>query len=659
VKFAERVRAIDRFQRSTWFKVVASIVVAAAAVGGLLYYIVTIDPPTITLSADAPPPPADGAEPPPVDPEVQSDLERTQRLLDDVLAQRKSTGSVAVGAAALAGIFILIIWLGVALSYIALALGALVAWGVAIVLAWLISFAGLPYPERFLSPSGGLPRLLAGIAILGCGFTALMAGLRMLFSALPGPIPAIARNVLAEAVRMKISLVFIVLLIFGLACLPGLLDPTTPLRYRVQNFLQYSTGGSFWIIAILTLLFSAATLSFEQRDRVIWQTMTKPVASWQYILGKWLGVVSLAAILLAVCGSAVFLFTEYLKTQPAQGESAPYEAADGTILTEDRRILQFQVLQASVTTEPVPSFEPDDPEFMKVVDEYVRNQMKISPDFQGTLPEVEKVHEDLYKQSQQIYRSIDPGNSQVFRFQGLQKARDGDIPLVLRYRIDSGSNMPDQIYRLTFIIGGQPIIRPCGLGQLHLIDSISPSVIDAEGNLDIQVINGDAYSREPNPLTISFAPGGLKVSYSVGGYQFNFFRVVCILWIKLAFLAMLAVWASTFLSFPVACLVAFGCFLSAEGSVYLGEAARYYASGANTGLSKAFDVVIQDIALLISWIFSTYGELRPTAKLVEGQLLSWGSVAGATLLLGLWCLALYGAAVQTFRKRELAMYSGN
>jgi hypothetical protein len=52
--------------------------------------------------------------------------------------------------------------------------------------------------------------------------------------------------------------------------------------------------------------------------------MTKPVASWQYILGKWLGLISLAANLLAICGSAVFLFTEYLKTQPAHGELAAY-----------------------------------------------------------------------------------------------------------------------------------------------------------------------------------------------------------------------------------------------------------------------------------------------------------------------------------------------
>jgi hypothetical protein len=371
-------------------------------------------------------------------------------------------------------------------------------------------------------------------------------------------------------------------------------------------------------------------------------------------------VIGLAAVLLAICGSAVFLFTEYLKSQPAQGESSAYVAQEnGVLLTEDRRILQFQVLQASVSTEPLASFEPDDPEFAQVVADYVEEQKKISTDFQGTPEEVQKVHDDLYKQSQQAYRSIDPGNSKRFLFTGLGRARDGDTPLVIRYRIDSGSNMPDQIYQLTFLIGGQPVMRPCGLGQVHIIDSVSPGVIDKDGNLELVVINGNAYSREDNPQTISFPPGGLQVSYSVGGYQWNFLRVMVVLWVKLAFLSMLAIWASTFLSFPVACLVAFGAFLCAEGAGFLGEAAKYYASGDNTGISKGFDVVIQNIGLLVAWLFQTYGGLHPTANLVEGKLVSWSGVGGATILLGLWSLALYGLAVQTFRKRELAMYSGN
>src|SRR5262249_32782404 len=138
-------------------------------------------------------------------------------------------------------------------------------------------------------------RLILGCTALTAAFTALVQALRLAFSG-PHPVLAIARNMIAEAVRMKISLVFIIILIFALAALPGTLSQDTPLRYRVQAFLQYGTGGAYWIIAILILFFSAASVSFEQRDRQIWQTMTKPVAPWQYILGKWLGACGLSAV---------------------------------------------------------------------------------------------------------------------------------------------------------------------------------------------------------------------------------------------------------------------------------------------------------------------------------------------------------------------------
>ena len=113
-----------------------------------------------------------------------------------------------------------------------------------------------------------------------------------------------------------------------------MLEVDSPLRYRVQSFLQYGTGGSFWIIAILTLVFSVSTVAFEQRDKTIWQTMTKPVASWQYVLGKWLGVVGLNAVLLTVCASAVFLFTEYLRQQPARGEQSAFVTSTGALTLE-------------------------------------------------------------------------------------------------------------------------------------------------------------------------------------------------------------------------------------------------------------------------------------------------------------------------------------
>lgn len=57
--------------------------------------------------------------------------------------------------------------------------------------------------------------------------------------------------------------------------------------------------------------------------------------------------------------------------------------------------------------------------------------------------------------------------------------------------------------------------------------------------------------------------------------------------------------------------------------------------------------------------FTVYGDLRPTARLVEGLKLSFSTMAlGAGVLLA-WTLILFGAGVGIFRRRELATYSGN
>ena len=40
----------------------------------------------------------------------------------------------------------------------------------------------------------------------------------------------------------------------------------------------------------------------------------KPIARWQVWLGKWLGILSLNAVLLALAGAAIFVFTAMART---------------------------------------------------------------------------------------------------------------------------------------------------------------------------------------------------------------------------------------------------------------------------------------------------------------------------------------------------------
>src|SRR5690606_16542552 len=122
-------------------------------------------------------------------------------------------------------------------------------------------------------------------------------------------------------------------------------------------------------------------------------------------------------------------------------------------------------------------------------------------------------------------RSVEPASIRTFQFTGLEDAARDDRFLMLRYRVNAGQNRPDEAYKLTFIVRELPgpIEQEVGLGSTHVFDTIPSRAISEEGTLDIAVINGvqrvDPRTGrgyiEPNPLTITFPPGGLEISYSV------------------------------------------------------------------------------------------------------------------------------------------------
>ncbi|MEQ9095854.1 MAG: hypothetical protein RIE32_06275 [Phycisphaerales bacterium] len=649
---------IDRLQKSRGFKIVASVLVLALAVTAGIVYIAQ------SSSGDRASDRIEFFDTSEIeDPQLRAQIERQQRIIQGVLAQDRSPLGVAVGIGVGLGVSLIIIWLGLGLTYVLLNLAVLLVSG-PMMLAVYYGRAG-PTVEA-------LARIIAGAATLAFCFVAVLELLRLLLSIPSGPVFAVARNVLAEAVRMKVSLVFIVLLILGLAAVPMLLNEGTPLRYRMQAFLQYGTAGAFWMLAILTLLLSAATLTFEQRDKIIWQTMTKPVSVWKYLLGKWLGVVTLNAALLLVCGAGIFLFAEYLRQQPADGEREAYVARGvelgAAALSEDRRILHNQVLHARVARDIDIPLAKDSEEFGNIVDQFIeqREALESFQDLAEEEPQTRsQVRDDLYKNYIARLRSIEPGQAKTYVFGGLEKAAQQDAPLLLRYRVESGANLPDESYRIMFDFGGFQYEREVRLAQTLIIDDIPPLAINEDGQLEMTIINGSLVQSSNgqmgimgNPKTITFPPGGLELSYSVGGYRMNFVRVVVVLWIKLAFLSLLAIAASTALSFPVACLVAFGAFFAAESALFLEESLEVYNPFFGEGIGPAILAVVEFISAGVIWVFRVYAELNPTEKLVQGEYVSWGSLAQGMVVLGIWCVLLFGLGWLVFRSRELAIYSG-
>jgi ABC-type transport system involved in multi-copper enzyme maturation permease subunit len=669
---------IDRTQQSRLFKIIASCVVVALAIGMLITYSVGNAKAREAAIADFRTQFGDAAvdralaaeqrlreessssQPGPQGNQGENQdskdakgdaeiIDQSTAMMRSLLGAQFDTKSVAMGIAVGALVCLAVIWVNLSLTYLLLAVGC----------AAILGIAHLFGAARTVGP------FVIGLFTLTGSFTAILRLLMALLS-WSHPVISIARNVLQEAVRMKISLIFIIAMIFGLAVLPTLLSEDQPLRYRIQSFLQYGTSGAFGLIAILVVLFSVMTVAAEQRDKQIWQTITKPVAPWQYILGKWLGVAVLSAALLAVASSGIFVFTEYLRNQRAQGEATAFRASAGAVLSEDRAIVENQILTSRRTINPDPP--PWDPnELGRELDRRIETELAalgVNADNPEELARnkaaiSKKIEEELLKSLSMAYRTIMPGDNRVYFFSGLKEAKKTNRPLFFRYSIQSGANMPDELYKVSIAFPGlqAATVRETYLSQFQTIE-ISPAVINDEGMVIMQIFNGDVFTQQANPKPFTFPSDGIRLSFSTSSYQANYLRLMFVYWIKLLFLAMVGICAATFLSFPVAALLSFVVFWAAEGARALATALETYETTTLQGQTLWFNVVIEKLAIGISAAFSVYSDLRPTARLVEGEHLSWGSLASGTIVVGIWCLVLFAVGVLIFRRRELAIYSG-
>ncbi len=672
------LRSLDRLQQSLGFKIVASSAILLVAVGLLIAYAVdsakraeelrvsesiadirrdaNIPEPATPDGAKSAAEGASGGQTGAAIKDATADeaakafvekLAAERRFINDLVSRQTSLAGFAGIVGTTTAIALAVVWLGLGLTYLALAsLAAGVAWP-------MLAF-GSPGVQT-------VGVFTAGAIALASSFAALI---RLLGAALSpaSPTLAVARNVVSEAVRMNISLVFIVALIAVLALLPTLLDPNTPLRYRVQAFLQYSSAGTFFLAALLVLFLSCATVAFEQRDKIIWQTMTKPISAWQFVLGKWLGVVGVAGVLMAVCSSGIFLFTEYLRRQPAQGEVAAFVPREqGQVVTEDRAALEYQILAGRTATGPTIDAATEELIGQEIRTRYERALKEHEEAVDGSVPapDLRKITKDVEAEKLAAFFAIPRLEWRTYTFEGLEDARALGRPLTFRYRVNAGGNMPTDLYRVSFYIpGSMPIVREVHLAQT-ITQPISHSVIAEDGKLTMQIGNGDVERQQGNPETISFPPDGLEISYVVSSFHGNFVRVALIMLLKLAFLAMIGVCASTFLAFPVACLVAFGVFMCAESASFLLSSLENFRIQDHEGHVIWWAWAVDILATQIGRIFRFYSELSPTGKLVQGMLVPWSLVGQAVAVLGALTAVLGITGGVIFRNRELAIYSGH
>jgi hypothetical protein len=490
----------------------------------------------------------------------------------------------------------------------------------------------------------------------------LLTNLVMIVYGRPNQVFSVAHTVMKEASRTKLSLVFIIILLLILPLLPQHLDPDSPLRFRVQTFISRSFTLTFAIAALLTIFLSCASIAFEIRDRQIWQLMTKPMNRLSYLLGKWVGVMTLNLIILIVAGLSTFTFIQYLRIQPV----AP--GIEGQL---DALAVRDQVLTARVAMKPV---------YDTLSAEQLRNREEALIAQDSELSVMDdlplSVRRGIRAETQQQYRTgqrtVPSMQSRTYIFSGLSEAKARQSSLTLRYRFFIMENSEHDVFRAVFQFNDDPAsarIRNYVPTQTHVFP-IGTDLIREDGTIKLDIYNAYVPNRDvPSGGALNFEDDGLDILYKVANFEGNFFRAILVLWFKLSFLSALGICCATFLSFPVACLTSFTIFLAGLLSPFVSESLATYTIDSwsqippgeiGSKIQWIFTWCIHSLAYAIVYLVRGFGEYKPTRSLVAGELISWWSVMTGFLRLGVaWSMISMVIGYLVIRNRQLAIYSGS
>ncbi len=152
---------------------------------------------------------------------------------------------------------------------------------------------------------------------------------------------AVARQTLSQCLRTRIAPVFIILLALMLGLLPLALSGDGTQAGKIQAFLSYSVSGIGVLLSIITVLMTVHVLSRDVEQKTITTVATKPLARWQYILGRWGGVMMLNAILLTIAGVVAYSQAQYMRFA-------------GEMNAQDRQKIESEIFVARERILPVP-----------------------------------------------------------------------------------------------------------------------------------------------------------------------------------------------------------------------------------------------------------------------------------------------------------------
>ena len=413
---------------------------------------------------------------------------------------------------------------------------------------------------------------------------------------------AVAKNTIKQALRMKIAVVFIILLLVLLPVLGITTTGDDTLKGRLQTFVSYGLSLTSLLLCLLTIFVTVYTVTSDIKYRQIYTVVTKPIRRFQLLLGKLLGVMILDIVLLVLFSALIYTFAVYMPKI--------FKATDEELIQVNN---EFYTARAALD---IPEVDVTG----EVKERYEKlERLKRLPD----LPR-EEILAELTKQAQLEKRAADVGGVLIWEFDNVKPLTRS---MFIKFKYDVAVNPPDmQVYGRwyagdpQYVKYGQKPPTPFydnilkhSIQTFHEIE-FPADVVPENGHLAIAFMNVSL-----NRTSITFPPGALAILYKADTFTANFIRAVLLILFRLVFLACLSVLASTFVSMPVAILLCLVLFSTATISGFVIES--FDSLSANMSMFYSYT---------IKWIIRLlpqFDKFNPTKFLIQARLLSWSVLA--------------------------------
>jgi hypothetical protein len=460
---------------------------------------------------------------------------------------------------------------------------------------------------------------------------------------------AIAWLTWKAAFRFRLFLVVAGLLLAAVVGLPLLIKDDGTARGCTQILITYTLSVIAALLGLSALWLSCGTLARDIEECQMQVVAVKPIGRWQIWLGKWLGIVSLNAVLLALAGASVYALLQWRATK---------------LPPDQQTVLRNEVLVARGSAKPasVTQFIEEN------TDRLVKERLIENP---GLKVDLKLLRQQINEQVKADFQLVPPASqSAPYRVWsidlGLAKYYLRDQPLFLRVKFNTALMETGNTSTFGALWQvGVPETPKVWRSELMSLAAetfhefqIPPNLFDDKGVLTVIFVN-------PNKAALLFPlEDGMEVLFRQGGFGLNYARGLGIIWCWLALLAALGLAAASFLSFPVAAFLALALLVMVVSS---GTLANVVSEGKVWGFSgesgssgrTPIDVVAVPVFRGVLAVINMVKQSSPIDALSSGRSIPWHQLGLAftqIVLLPGGIISLIGISI--FTRRELATAQG-